>query len=217
MRFIVRVDDVGQEYVQSEKDYDLALFAKWYECWKGLPLYCGIVTNCIGSNEMEWLKVNIPEQFRALHGYDHAKQYLTEDHIKKGLLLLPNANVVIPPYNLYNMATFRGMESMKKPTLLGGFREDHRFGERPYLVHGSILHISAQRVWYDKCNVLEHRIKAFDKEWGGRWEDLPHSWPAQVVLHHRWDAHDLDSVKRVRDLIADRMVPVDAAWEWLRK
>lgn len=210
MRFIVRVDDVGQAEIQSQRDAGMATFAKWWEPWRGLPVYCGVVPAGLTADEFAWIEANIPAPCIAIHGWDHAQRCLTPDDVARAVQVLPEARVVIPPYNLYDAETVRAIDCHIKgtPVLLGGFGgKDHPYGEAPRQVGVRTFHISALHVLYDRSYRLADIMDPANLT-----DSLPCvDYPLQVVLHHRWDIGNLDGVKRLRDFIADKMVSVDMA------
>jgi hypothetical protein len=209
-KFLVRVDDVGQAEIQANPDRGMELFARWYDPWRGLPVYFGVVPAGLTASEFSWIDHNIPAQYLAIHGWDHARGPLSVGHIARAVAVLPEARVVIPPYNSYDAETVRAMDVhiAGTPVLLGGFpRDHHNYGDAPKRIGARTIHVSATRNLYDRCYQLADSIPSML---------LPAvDYPLQIVLHHRWDVKNLDGVKRLRDVIADRMVTIDDVARWV--
>ena len=209
IKLIVRVDDCGQALIQDRPDEGLEIFSRWWDAgsWAMTPIYVGVVPVVVFPPAIVKM---FGAELIALHGWDHADQPLSPDHIHLAHRALPSARVVIPPYNKYNEDTFRAMRDYGLTTLLGGFpSEHHQFGATP-VMHAGILHLSARRGLYGRCYELVDAVKRVIAT-----EDCP--YPIQVVLHHRWDMSNPDflpGVRKLRELIEPHVVTVDAARKW---
>lgn len=210
VKFILRVDDVGQDLDQSKSDKQLSRFRKWWSVgkWEGVPIYLGVVPAFCGEWERGWLSDLLPSSHIALHGWDHAHAMLREPDIRKASDVFPTSQVVIPPYNLYDGETVEGIAKVLGPqsTLLGGFDGDHhRYGCLPVRVPlrmGDVLHVSANPKYYARCyqlvNTVEHTIDRVESE-----------KMIQVVLHHRWDVEFLEGVRELREVIGPHLIRIE--------
>lgn len=216
-KFILRVDDVGQAVDQSKPDVGLEYFRRWWDAggWEGLPVYLGVVAGTLGEREIDVLNVltssgrmDCPTKLCS-HGWSHRDETLTSEEIFKSSDILPTV-YVIPPYNKYDSDTIKAVallhdESGEQPVLFGGFNgEHHPYGEAPRIVDG-VLHLSAERALYQHAYQVAEAIEM------GYGTD---AWPMVITLHHRWDANFLDGVRRLRDLVADKLTTVDEAFKW---
>jgi hypothetical protein len=206
MRWIVRVDDVGQQEDQRLKDEGLEQFLQWWRAgdWSGLPVHLGVVPACVSLEEHAVL--HDLEQEGAvicLHGWDHAERTLHPDDVRKGLEVFPDAKVHIPPYNRYDYTTLAAIPSGS--VLLGGFGgEHHRHGLEPKMI-GNICHVSGTRMLCVKAWELVNVIPHVKEE----------PWPVQIILHHRWDRNcNFQGLRQLRDLLAGNAAGVDEAIEW---
>lgn len=222
-KFILRVDDVGQALDQSQPDVGLKQFRKWWSRgnWNDIPIYLGVVPACLaGDGEALGFLNDICINDRrprgaelCLHGWDHAKQTLTQDHVFKAMEAFPSARCVIPPYNNYDEETVKAVSLIADdPVLFGGFnREHHQYGNGPCLTRG-VLHLSACRELYSHSYLVADFLKnVLDQKWPTV------DYPLVITLHHRWDHGFLDGVRRLRDLVAEHVVTVDTAFDWLAK
>lgn len=209
MKFILRVDDVGQDLTQTEPDVELRTFRKWWEAggWGGEPVYLGVVPAVIGQKERDWLlDLEIKtEAVISLHGWDHAHRNLSPLHLEAAQEVFPLANTVIPPYNMYDVHTIRAMgEKMYRPVLFGGFNgEHHTLGNAPCLT-GGVLHLNAERILYNHSHRLVDVVKSLRFDVG--------DYPVVVTLHHRWDAKHLDGVRALHRMLEGNLYSVEEAF-----
>lgn len=229
-KFILRVDDVGQAVNQTKPDVGLEYFRRWWDAggWAGLPVYLGVVVEPLGlagspvaarvfgcpsdpESSYGWLSAHIrPPAEIALHGYRHKDKPLDLEEIYLAEESFPDARCVIPPYNKYNDATFDAMRQTGKTVLFGGFNgEHHNYGEAPRIVDG-VLHLSADRTLYQHSYIVAQTAKI-------KIDHGTSDHPLVITLHHRWDEKFFDGVRRLRDLVADKLTTVEEAWEWARK
>lgn len=212
-RFIIRVDDVGQGLDQSERDVGLTMFRKWMDAWgtPDEPIYLGVVPASLGWYEHEYL-LDLEANTGAvisLHGYDHADQVLTPEHIEMASHYFPKARHVIPPYNKYDEQTLGGVwclaQDGKPGVIFGGFDgEHHNFGLRPYMPSNRVLHLNAPRLLYARCYQLAQITSS-------PLSPVDMGYPFVVTLHWRWDWDFLDGVTKLRKLLEGRMVSTDEA------
>jgi hypothetical protein len=224
MRLVLRVDDVGQDVDQSRPDRGLRAFLRWWDAgdWSGLPAVLAVVPAALDGAAWRALHglAAVPGVGLALHGWDHAPGVLTPDDVRLGALAfagngLPVPRAVVPPDNRYNALTLAATRLLHdRPVLLGGFDgEHHDHGEAPRVVDG-VLHLSADRGLYAHAYAVADALgkgEAFAPGSGER------PWPRVLTLHHRWDLSQpgfLSGVRRLRDLVADRLVGLDEAWGW---
>ncbi len=209
MRFLLRVDDIGQLPVQSERDIGLAYFKAWWEAggWSGLPVYLGAVAGCIGADELTWLSRNIlPPAELAVHGWDHAPdRELTHAELVKSKNHLEETGLrvraLIPPYNRISDETVAEWGRIVGPEacVFGGFDGDnHNHGDSPRFLEG-VLHLPADRCLYCHSYRLAPEVARLAEVPGVR----------VVTLHHRWDEKFLAGVGRLREAIAPRLTTVD--------
>jgi hypothetical protein len=201
-KYVVRVDDVGQGEDQSTVDTGLANFLRWYEPWRGTPMYLGCVPACFGKCELAAL-ADVDPTLIAIHGWDHAKRDMTAQDLAKGRLVFPASSVVVPPYNLYGDDLLDAMG--QGWTLLGGFHgQDHEYGREPVRVGGGCIHASAvtalyARSWDVVSNIKRNLVPVVD-------------YLLQLVLHWRWEAGKSSEV--LAELVKPYMVRVDALHEY---
>lgn len=230
--FIIRVDDVGQAVNQQEPDVGLEGFRRWWDAggWAGLPVYLGVVVAPLGKWALEdydrfepvlgggphdWLRDHVkPPAEIALHGWDHRDRPLGLEDIRLSEESFGKARCIIPPHNKYDFATVDAMVETGKTILFGGFDgEHHNHGPAPKIVDG-VLHLSAEKSLYD-CS-----FRIADFLGTATSQNCPSvDWPLIITLHWRWDAGckdagAMDGVRRLRDLVADKLTTVDEAWRW---
>lgn len=205
-KFILRVDDIGQDLDQSHEDENLAYFWKWWNAggWGDEPIYLGVVPLFTTHKTREVL-LELEEKTDAvicLHGWDHHPHKLLPEDLTKGQALFPKANCIIPPFNDYDGTVFSTLEKeFKDPVLFGGLpTQHHAFGDAPTMI-GSILHLSAQPDLYTHSYRLVDLVQDFPDP----------GYPVVITLHHRWDCNFLDGVGKLRKALEGLLVSVDAA------
>lgn len=208
-KFILRIDDVGQALDQSQPDYDLKYFREWWTAggWGDQPIYLGVVPAVMRRRELEYLYEIVygSKAVICLHGWDHAREILTRESIRRGSEMFPSARHVIPPYNLYDRATIDAIEEFlvqpkeRPPVIFGGFHgEDHHYGDFPKMI-GNVLHLSAIRILYARSYQI---IEALDKVAG-------YPYPQVITLHHRWEQNFLPAVGELRQRLDGLLVSTD--------
>lgn len=213
-KFIMRVDDVGQAPEQHKPDVGLEFFKSWWNAggWGEHPIYLGVVPAMLGPDELEWL-LQLERSTKAvlcIHGWAHDKRTLEPDDIRRAREVLPLAQCVIPPYNMYDARTMAAMRSMLDPVLFGGHHEpnsrgreaDHPHGRRPVLVNG-VLHLSTEWTLYEHCYIMVERVYAL--------KDRYSTHPLVVTAHPRWDVDFFGGVRELREALGDSLTTVEEA------
>lgn len=208
-KFILRIDDVGQDLDQTQPDKGLRYFMDWFTKggWQGLPVYLGVVPSFLDMEAILTLRDLQQEgAIISLHGWNHEKQPLTPDHIRRAVEIFPAADSVIPPYNMYDVATVTGMDLHMPPgakCLFGGMVNDHhQHGTKPKWVSADVLHLNAACKLYARSWDAANAVNSIFK---GAEPGANH--PLVITLHHRWEHQAVGASAGLREMIHNCLVP----------